>query len=387
MTGRPVAASPREGADRGLPDGAVRLFVCGDVMLGRGIDQILPHPGDPTLREGYVTDARRYVELAEEVNGPIPRPVDPRWPWGEALAALRTAAPHVRIINLETSITRSDRFAPGKAVHYRLHPDNLACLEAVDPDVCVLANNHVLDLGREGLEETLEVLGAAGLPAAGAGHDLEAAWRPAAVPLDGGGRVLVFSLGAPSSGIPPWWAASSDRPGVAALGDRLGTDAPMVLDRIQRWRQAGDRVVVSIHWGSNWGYDVPREQTRFAHALIDGGVDVVHGHSSHHPRPIEVYRGRAILYGCGDLINDYEGIGGHEAYRSDLRLLYLLDLDRHSGGLVRLRMVPMQARQLRLHAAAGPDVEWLQATLDRVSRPHGTHLFLAPDGQLGLEWA
>ncbi len=368
-----------------MDDRTIRLFVCGDVMLGRGVDQILPSPGDPALREGYVTDARRYVELAEETNGPIPWPVDPSWPWGEALAALQAAAPDVRIINLETSITRSDRFAPGKAVHYRMSPDNLACLEAVDPDVCTLANNHVLDLGREGLAETLEVLAAAGLRTAGAGHDDGAAWRPAMVPLSGGGRVLVFSMGAPSSGIPPWWAATSDRPGVAALGDRLDTDAPMVLDRIRRWQQAGDRIVVSIHWGSNWGNDVPREQVRFAHALIDGGVDVVHGHSSHHPRPVEVYRDRPILYGCGDLINDYEGIGGHEAYRSDLRVLYLLDLDRRSGELVRLRMLPMQARQLRLHTATASDVEWLRSTLDRVSRVHGTRVVLDPHGALTVD--
>ena len=205
------------------------------------------------------------------------------------------------------------------------------------------------------------------------------------VPLSGGGRVLVFSMGAPSSGIPPWWAATSDRPGVAALGDRLDTDAPMVLDRIRRWQQAGDRIVVSIHWGSNWGNDVPREQVRFAHALIDGGVDVVHGHSSHHPRPVEVYRDRPILYGCGDLINDYEGIGGHEAYRSDLRVLYLLDLDRRSGELVRLRMLPMQARQLRLHTATASDVEWLRSTLDRVSRVHGTRVVLDPHGALTVD--
>jgi poly-gamma-glutamate capsule biosynthesis protein CapA/YwtB (metallophosphatase superfamily) len=369
----------------GRPDGTVRLFLCGDVMLGRGIDQILPSPGDPTLREAGATDARRYVELAEEVSGPIPRPVDPTWPWGDALAALRVAAPDVRVINLETSITRSDRFAPGKAVHYRMSPDNLPCLEAVDPDVCTLANNHVLDLGREGLEETLAVLAAAGRRTAGAGHDAAEAWRPATVPLDHGGRVLVWSVGGPSSGIPTGWAASA-RPGVAMLGHHLDADAPMVLDHVERWRQPGDLVVVSIHWGSNWGYDVPREQTRLAHALIDGGVDVVHGHSSHHPRPIEVYRERPILYGCGDLVNDYEGIGGHEVYRSDLRLLYLLDLEHGSGRLIGLRMLPMQARQLRLRTAAAADVGWLRATLDRASRSHGTHIVRTPDGELALDW-
>src|SRR5690606_10004038 len=98
-------------------------------------------------------------------------------------------------------------------------------------------------------------------------------------------------------------------------------------------------VVVSIHWGSNWGYEVTDAQVAFAHALIDGGVDVVHGHSSHHPRPFEVYRDRLVLYGCGDFLNDYEGISGYEAYRSELTLLYLPTL-APDGALRSMSLVP-----------------------------------------------
>jgi poly-gamma-glutamate capsule biosynthesis protein CapA/YwtB (metallophosphatase superfamily) len=105
--------------------GLVTLFACGDVMPGRGVDQILPHPGDPELREGYARDANAYVRLAERVNGPIPRPAGFSWPWGDALPVVEQAAPDVRVINLETSVTRSADFAPGKAVHYRMNPDNL----------------------------------------------------------------------------------------------------------------------------------------------------------------------------------------------------------------------------------------------------------------------
>jgi Putative enzyme of poly-gamma-glutamate biosynthesis (capsule formation) len=76
-------------------------------------------------------------------------------------------------------------------------------------------------------------------------------------------------------------------------------------------KQQGDIVVASIHWGGNWDYKVPREQREFAHKLIDeAGVDVIHGHSSHHIKGIEVYRGKLIMYGCSDLLNDYEGISG-----------------------------------------------------------------------------
>ncbi len=138
---------------------AVTVFLCGDVMLGRGVDQILPHPGDPELREGWVKDARDYVELAEAANGPLPPlPVGFDWPWGDALRVLDAAAPDARVVNLETSITRSDDFAPGKAVHYRMTPENIPCLAAARPDVCVLGNNHVLDFGRRGLRETLRTV-------------------------------------------------------------------------------------------------------------------------------------------------------------------------------------------------------------------------------------
>ena len=157
---------------------ALTLFLSGDVMLGRGVDQILPHPGNPTLYERNVRDARTYVDLAIRANGSIPQPVDWSWPWGDALEQLRSAGCDARIINLETSITTSDDYVPGKAVHYRMNPANAEALAPVRPDVCVLANNHVLDFGRRGLLETLDVLSAAELPTAGAGRSLHEARLP-----------------------------------------------------------------------------------------------------------------------------------------------------------------------------------------------------------------
>ncbi len=143
-------------------------------------------------------------------------------------------------------------------------------------------------------------------------------------------------------------------------------------------------VVVSVHWGSNWGYEVRHRQVEFAHALVDAGVDLVHGHSSHHPRPIEIYRDRLILYGCGDFINDYEGITGHEAYHDDLRPIYLASVVADTGGLVQLRMVPMRARRFRLEHASAEDARWLQHTLDRVSRPFGARVEVDAEGDLVL---
>jgi poly-gamma-glutamate synthesis protein (capsule biosynthesis protein) len=190
-----------------------------------------------------------------------------------------------------------------------------------------------------------------------------------------------------SAGVPAEWAATDDRPGVAFLPELPGARAlDMVARRVWRVRRPGDIVVASIHWGSNWGYSVPRDQTRLAHALIDRGVDVVHGHSSHHPRPIEVYHGKLILYGCGDLINDYEGISGYHEYRDDLRLLYLASLRAPTGELAGLRMSPMQARRMRLRHASPADARWLRDTLQRASRGYGVDIDVTPDGTLALCW-
>src|SRR6059036_345163 len=137
-----------------------------------------------------------------------------------------------------------------------------------------------------------------------------------------------------------WPEPGCGRRGRAGTRPRRGVDllpglsrqvADEISGRVRAHRQPGDIAVISLHWGSNWGYDVGREQVAFAHRLIEGGVDLVHGHSSHHPRPVEVYRGKLILYGCGDFIDDYEGIAGHEKYRDDLRPLYLASLQRGSG--------------------------------------------------------
>ncbi|MCJ1676062.1 CapA family protein [Streptomyces sp. APSN-46.1] len=359
------------------------LCLCGDVMLGRGIDQILPHPGDPALEEAYVRDARTYVELAEAVGGALPqRPVGFSWPWGEALKVLDAAAPDVRILNLETSVTRSDESTHGKAVLYRMHPANLPCLLMAHPDVCVLANNHVLDYGRSGLGDTLDALAAAGLRTAGAGRNLAEAQRPAAVPLADGTRVVVHAVGMASSGIPPGWAATAERSGVAFAAEASQAAAAEVVERMRSVKRPGDLTVVSVHWGSNWGYGVPRDQVRCAHALIDGGADVVHGHSSHHPRPMEVYRGRFITYGCGDLVNDYEGIGGYEEFRDDLRLLYLVAVDPGTGLLQDVRVVPLRSRRLRLCRASDADSRWLDEVLARICRGFGARVGRDPDGTL-----
>ena len=364
----------------------VCIFLSGDVMTGRGVDQILPHPGDPWLQEPVTSDAREYVRLAETVNGPIERPVRFDYIWGDALRELQQPGTDVRIINLETSVTSSDDFWLAKGVHYRMHPRNIGCITAAHIDCCCLANNHVLDLGFKGLEETLHALDLAGVAHAGAGENRDQAASPAALDVSGKGRVLVFSFGLTSSGIPSEWAATRVRPGVNLLEDLSEDTVRRVTRRLHRVKRPGDIAVASIHWGSNWGHDVPGDQVNFAHRLIDAGADIVHGHSSHHVKTIEVYRDRLILYGCGDLLNDYEGIGGYEEFRSDLALAYLATVDPRRGRLVGVRLVPMQVRKFRLNRASDADAKWLCDLVSELGAPSGTRAQLESDNSLTLRW-
>jgi poly-gamma-glutamate capsule biosynthesis protein CapA/YwtB (metallophosphatase superfamily) len=366
---------------------SITVFLGGDVMIGRGIDQVLPHPSDPRLYEPYMKTALGYVALAAEANGPIPAPVDFSYIWGDALEAFASLAPDVRIINLETAVTTSDAYWPGKGIHYRVHPANIACLTAAQIDCCVLSNNHVLDWGYAGLVETLNTLRQAYIQTAGAGRNRAEAAAPAVLDVAGKGRVLVWAFGAATSGIPQSWAATQDKPGVNLLTDLSDTTVQEIAAKVKERKQDRDIVVVSLHWGGNWGYSVPPEQRRFAQQLLtEAGVDVVHGHSSHHPKGIEVFRDKPILYGCGDLLNDYEGIKGYEAFRDDLTLMYFVAMEPNNGTLQHLTMMPMQLKRLRLHRAPTAEAQWLLDMLTREGGKFGARAVWHEDQTLTLQW-
>ena len=327
------------------------------------------------------------MQLAERANGSIHYPVSDEYIWGYALDQLKVFAPDVKIINLETSITTSNDYWKGKGIHYRMNPRNVGCLSAAGVDVCVLANNHILDWGYAGLKETLETLKKADIGYAGAGEDIREAEAPAVIGLNNKVRVLVFSCGMASAGVYSSWAASVSRAGVWGLPDLSANKVKTIAERINRIKTKGDIVVFSIHWGGNWGYEIPSEHIRFAHDLIDlAGVDIIHGHSSHHVMGIEVYKEKLILYGCGDFLNDYEEIGGKEVFRPDLALMYFASIDPLSGKLKKVIMSPVQIRNFRLNKASKEDALWLNRLLNRETLQPGNRFMMESGNIIVMEW-
>lgn len=358
------------------------LLLAGDVMLGRGVDQIMPHPCDPEIPDPRTRSALDFVYAAEGVNGTIPRPVEPDYIWGDALPYLQAPGPTLRLLNLETAITTAPRPA-AKRITYRMNPRNIAALRAFRPDCCALANNHLLDWGEAGLVETLETLDRAGLAHAGAGRDEAGAWRARCLPRPDGGRLVMLSIAEGSSGVPPAWAAGPARPGVARLEGSLDRRIARVAAAIGAVKRPGDFAIASIHWGDNWGFQVSRDQLAFARrAIEEAGVDLLHGHSSHHPRQMAVHRGKLILFGCGDLINDYEGIARHRDQRPDLVALYRVQLA--GTALAAVEILPFRLRRFRLQRASAEEAAWLAARVNAHSGPFNTAWQPAGEGRLRL---
>lgn len=236
-------------------------------MTGRDIDQVRPHPSQPFIPAIYMRDARGYVNLAEQTNGLIPRPISFEYIWGDAIALFEKIKPDLRLINLETSITQCDDYWPGKGVNYRMHLNNTPCLTAAHVDCCCLANNHSVDWGYAGLRETLESLEKAHIKTAGAGLNPQAAKTPAVMEILGKGRAIVFAWGSETSGLPLRWLASEASPGINLLPDLSEHTVQQIRDDVELVKQPQDIVVASIYWGGNWGYTIPDDEIAFAHNL------------------------------------------------------------------------------------------------------------------------
>lgn len=268
----------------------------------------------------------------------------PEYPWGDTLPLLNEG--DWRFCNLECVI--SDRGTPWtaspKTFHFRSEAKNAAVLTRAKINAVSLANNHVLDYGYDAMFEMLEILNRAGIVHSGAGANFEEASRLATTEVKGR-RLGLLSF----TDNEPQWEASSDRPGVFYVPIDLRDDRTQnLLDIVHKHKAMMEFLIVSAHWGSNWGYYPPEEHIALAHALIDSGADLVFGHSSHVFRGIEFYEGRPIVYGAGNFIDDY---AVDPVERNDQSLIYVAELNDSIPG--NLAAYPTLIRGCRANRAAG----------------------------------
>jgi poly-gamma-glutamate capsule biosynthesis protein CapA/YwtB (metallophosphatase superfamily) len=367
------------------------VFNGGDNMLGRAVQLSFPTqaPGEELITDscpGY-----HYLDLCMHPSGHPDGDLalveireqnkQGNYLWKDYCKLQIYPPPDVRLLNVESHITRSinkQDLPLWKGIRYHTHVENLdtmirpyaACThggEFASPVVLSLANNHVMDYGRLALDsETLPALEKlkADVPdvsTVGIGRSWLDASKPAEFKCSDT-NVQVFAVSSGCSGTPAsWWANDEGKSGLvgipALVNEEAITDAVEIVKRaIASHPCPEDKLrILSVHMGPNWALKGEDEmdiacRRDFAHKVIDDcDVDIVYGHSSHHMRGMEVYKGKLILYGTGDIINDYEGFEnrGEDRYNR-LGGIFIADVDASSGNLRQLQIVPMFMNRLRL---------------------------------------
>ena len=198
----------------------------------------------------------------------------------------------VAIVNLEMAIT--ERGEPyDKEFVFRAPGSAALTLAGAGVDVVSLANNHILDFGSEGLEDTISVLDEVGILRPGAGANNAEAYAPRVLVLDNEIRVAFVSA---SAIIPGGFSAGAERPGIADAKWAI----PRVLAAVRAAASGNDVVVVSIHWGVERATCPSQDQRGLAQQLIEAGANLILGHHPHVLQPIETFDRTVIAYSLGN---------------------------------------------------------------------------------------
>lgn len=313
----------------------MKLLFVGDVMLGRLVNEALKN-------------------------------LPPDYPWGDTLSLFQDA--DVRLCNLECVL--SDYGTPWSATpkvfHFRSDAKNIATLTAGQINGVSLANNHTLDFGYEALLQMLPILSDAGIHFAGAGTTLKQAIAPAIWEVKGK-RIGLIALTDNESG----WEAAEEQPGIFYVPITLqGKRAENLFELVRNTRGRVDILIVSAHWGPNWGYAPPAEHIPFAHALIEAGADIIFGHSGHIVRGIEIYRGKPILYCTGDFIDDY---AIDEVERNDQGYIFLLETE--GDVIVHILLYPTIIQRFQAKLAENDERQAMVAKMQRLCAQLNTASF------------
>ncbi|CAM9720191.1 unnamed protein product [Chrysoparadoxa australica] len=350
------------------PAEPITLAFTGDCMVSKLIDQLLPHPStDWYLGQGQIErDRIDYYNQSDDYLY--------KRPWGTMLDHMRDS--DLCLINLESAVTASDNEWTGKTWHFKMHPDNIDVLTAAGVDFANNANNHVLDYRYEGMESTLQALDEAGIAHAGVGINIEAAMKPAILETRGM-KVAVYSFGDHGCWYPnenstseeedngrvydgcfadkdgfDGWAATESRAGISYIDFYKPELLERAVNKVRegKTKEGADLVLVSLHCGPNWQFEVSARQQSFVKRLIDeAAADLIWGSSSHHMQGVEVYQGKPIIYGSGNFVDDYHV---ELPFRNDLGMMYKLEVDPVDYTLRRLVCIPTKIHDLSANQLA-----------------------------------
>lgn len=254
--------------------------------------------------------------------------------------------------NLETPVTTRGVPARNKQYVFRASPDHVPALREAGFDVLSLANNHSLDQGWEGLEDTIAHLKEAGLAPVGAGANEREAFAPVLIERNG---VTVAFIGLSRVVPDVSWKAGPNHPGVAET-----YDTRRAVAAIREAKKRADLVVVMVHWGKE-RQDWPEPyQRKMGREFIDAGADLVIGSHAHVLQGLEPYKGKWIVYSLGNFVFTTAGV-------SKTQETGVLMAECGKNGDCRLTFHPMFAANFQPVPMKPEDAQRLLKRLEAVS--------------------
>jgi len=281
--------------------------------------------------------------------------------WGNVLPILKKNDINlINLINLETTLTKSEKKVP-KVFNFKATPNKVQALKEANIRIVNLANNHMLDFYYEGLLETLQTLDNAKIKHIGAGANIHQARKPIIIEKNG---INIGFIG--YTDYPLNWKATENKPGTNVI--KIG-DIEQIKKDIKEVREKVDLLIMSIHWGPNKRQRPTKEFQKFAHEIIDAGIDIIHGHSAHIFQGIQLYKNRLILYDTGDFVDDYR-VGPE--IRNDWSFLFQVTIDK--TGIKKLTLIPLFIDNMQVNIATGKEKENIIKHMQKLSRELGTQI-------------
>ena len=239
----------------------VSIAVTGDVMFGRKMPAVLDSGESPF----------RFVENV-------------------------TKNADVLLVNFENPVTTSSYAVKGDASQ---------------------ANNHALDYGEAGLNESIKNLKDAGIYVMGAGNNINEATQP--VTIESGDRKITILNYMDADNFREYSGVMD--PATANSSGYSAYDSELAQRQVQEARENGSSIIIAyLHYGNEYSRSPNENQIKISHELINDGADIVIGSHTHVTQGVEMYNGKPIFYNLGNFIFDQSNPATHTSYFLNLAL-------------------------------------------------------------------
>src|SRR5699024_10185647 len=242
----------------------------------------------------------------------------------------------LRIFNLETPLTEEGRSIPKQGPNIKAPVSTITGIQALNPALVTLANNHILDYGEEGLNSTVKLLEDKNIPFIGAGTNLKKASKPYIIHQNN------IKVGIYTCAEHEFTIATKDTPGANPF------DPFESLDHIAELKEKCDYVIVLYHGGKeHYRYPSPYLQ-KVCRKIVEKGADLVACQHSHCIGTYEKYYDSTIVYGQGNFIFNK----GSNSYW-DTSLLIQVDF----SDVLKVEYIPIQRTKQGTALSTGKDAE------------------------------